>query len=79
MHACSFYRRSTEAGTGLGVLYRRAYCDKDWQQCARYSIAKVLGPHQVPQDLYPNMADRARQMISAAPDPASRPFDSADS
>lgn len=79
MYACSFYRRSTEAGTSLGVLYRRAYCEKNWQQCARYGIARALGPHHVPPDLYPNMADRARQMLSATPGPVERPFDSADS
>jgi len=79
MYTCSFYRRSTEAGTGLGVLYQRAYCDKDWHQCARYSIAKALGPHHVPPDLYPNMADRARQMLSGTCGPVESSLDSADS
>lgn len=71
IYACSFYKRGVDSGTSLGVLYQKAYCSKDWENCARYRIAKALGLTKVPADLYPNMSERAREILSSPSEPSS--------
>ena len=31
--------------------------------CARYLVAKVMGPEAVPDDLFPNMLERAESLV----------------
>jgi hypothetical protein len=51
----------------LATMYKRHYCQGDNQECARHMVLRALGRGQVPVDLYPNMQDRARQLIAGRP------------
>ncbi|GAQ26015.1 hypothetical protein [Tepidanaerobacter syntrophicus] len=61
---CPFYQQKMPIDSGLGAIYRRNYCETDKTKCARFMVASTLGPSYVPIDLYPNMVDRAKQIIS---------------
>lgn len=61
---CPFYQQKMPIDSGLGAIYRRNYCETDKTKCARFMVASTLGPSYVPIDLYPNMADRAKQIIA---------------
>ena len=39
------------------------YCQGDNLKCARYMVAKKLGKEKVPQDLYPNMVEKAKKLM----------------
>ncbi|MFZ7102448.1 MAG: hypothetical protein ACOWWO_07300 [Peptococcaceae bacterium] len=61
---CPFYQEKMPMESGLGAMYRKKYCETDKTNCARYLIATTLGPQCVPVDLYPNMSQRAEQIIA---------------
>ena len=63
LERCPFYLEKMPIDSGIGALYRMNYCEKDKAKCARYKVSTTLGPEFVPIDLYPNMTDRAQQMI----------------
>jgi hypothetical protein len=58
-----FFKDQMPMEYGLGSLYKKKYCLGDNTMCARFMVAKVLGREKVPTDLYPNMHDRARELI----------------
>jgi hypothetical protein len=49
--------------TGLGSIYKRKYCEGDKKICARYKVAQAVGKEFVPLSLYPNMNDKADEII----------------
>jgi hypothetical protein len=49
---------------GLGELYKQKYCLGDNTECGRYMVFKKLGRPSVPDDLYPNMYERARKIMA---------------
>jgi len=49
--------------SGTGLLYKKKYCEGDSSNCARFVVAKKLGRERVPVNLYPNMFERAREII----------------
>lgn len=61
---CLFFNDKMKPEEGVGALYKRNYCQKDNSKCARYLVAKKLGKDRVPDDLYPNMYERANKLIS---------------
>jgi hypothetical protein len=60
---CKFFKGTVESDKGLGALYVKKFCDGENNSCARYIVATALGADSVPDDLYPNMADRANKII----------------
>lgn len=50
--------------SGLGAMYKKKSCQSDNTKCARYMVVQALGREKVPINLYPNMVDRANQIIS---------------
>lgn len=50
--------------SGLGRIYKKKYCEGSYDIYARYKIAKTLGREKVPVDLYPNMFEKAENIIS---------------
>ena len=50
----------------LTTLYKINYCMNDFENCARYLVAQVLGQGQVPEDLLPNQKSRAENVITHA-------------
>jgi len=68
---CPFFNdKMPLLGGGLVEIYKENYCKKDKDSCARYMVRKALGKEKVPPDLYPNMRDKANQVIAASQQPA---------
>jgi hypothetical protein len=61
---CPFFNDKMPDDSGLGFMYKKKYCRGDNSQCARYMVFKKLGKPAVPPNLYPNMIDRANQILS---------------
>lgn len=63
LQTCPFYNDKMDIESGLGKLYKRRFCQGDKKQCARYTVLMQLGEKFVPLDLYPNMHERAEEII----------------
>jgi hypothetical protein len=48
---------------GVGALYKTNFCQDDKSNCARYQVATTVGREKVPENLYPNMAEKAQKII----------------
>ncbi len=60
---CPFYNDKMDIESGLGRMYKRQYCEKEKEKCARYIVLTKLGRKAVPVDLFPNMHERAKKII----------------
>lgn len=63
---CPFFNDKMEKKPAMSRLLKKKYCQGDYSSCARYMIFKSLGKPAVPGDLYPNMQDRAQQIIDSS-------------
>lgn len=63
LKACPFYNDKMDLEKGIGKLYKNRYCLGNKTECARYIVSKELGPQYVPIDLYPNMHQKAKEII----------------
>ena len=64
LKGCLFFNDKMSEVSGMGSIYKKEYCLGDNANCARYMVAEKLGREKVPTTLYPNMFDKANQMIS---------------
>lgn len=62
---CPFFNDKMTDKNGLAAMYKRMYCQGDYTKCARFKVNEALGRENVPLDLYPNMHDRAENLISS--------------
>lgn len=60
---CPFYNDKMPIESSMGKLYKLKYCEGDKTICARYMVCTKLGKEFVPDNLFPNMKDRAEQII----------------
>lgn len=60
---CPLFNLDIPAGGEFGKHIWKRYCLEDNTHCARLRIAETVGPEHVPEDLYPNMQDRADAII----------------
>jgi hypothetical protein len=60
---CPFFNDKMETLPAIANMYRRMFCKGDNSGCARYQIFTTLGRDKVPADLYPNMVERADELI----------------
>ena len=60
---CPFYQERMPIDSGLGLIYKKKYCESDKNSCARYKVATTVGKEFVPIDLYPNMEAQADKII----------------
>lgn len=60
---CPFYQGQMKAEEGLGAMYKKKYCEGDKTLCARYTVATKCGQKFVTNDLYPNMLDKAKEIL----------------
>lgn len=65
LKSCVFYKGKMNIEGDLGAQYKEYYCKKNYQECARYRVARILGSEYVSHTLYPNMEKRAQQLIFA--------------
>ena len=61
---CPFYNDKMPCESGLGAMYKKRFCEGDKTQCARYIVSTKCGPQFVDNNLYPNMADRAKTILA---------------
>lgn len=64
LKGCLFFNDKMPMESGVGSLYKQRFCQGDNSKCARYTIATSLGREKVPHDLYPNMDEKAKEIIA---------------
>lgn len=58
---CPFFNNRIQYASVIMENYQKTLCSGEFTRCARYVVFKVLG--DVPADLYPNMHDKATELI----------------
>jgi hypothetical protein len=61
---CIFFNDQMLNMPSTGAVYKKIYCQQDFENCARYVVFKAIGRENVPKDLFPNQGDRANKIIS---------------
>jgi hypothetical protein len=64
LKGCPFFNDKMKDDKGLGSILKKRYCLDDNTKCARYMVFKKLGKPAVPPTLYPNMVDKANEIIA---------------
>lgn len=63
---CLFFNDQMAGMPSTSAVYKKMYCEQDFDNCGRYRIFKAIGRENVPQDLFPNQTDRAKEIIAAS-------------
>jgi len=61
---CLFFNNKMKEMPGIADMMKKKYCKGDNLKCARYMVFSSKGKDAVPEDLYPNMVDRAKSIIA---------------
>ncbi|GAB4269224.1 MAG: hypothetical protein Kow0029_05120 [Candidatus Rifleibacteriota bacterium] len=64
LKSCPFFNDKMPSEKGMGAIYKKKYCLGNNTNCARYMVFKALGKGKVPDNLYPNMHEQAKKLIS---------------
>ena len=62
---CIFFNDQMANMPSTAAVYKKLYCEKDFENCGRYQVFKAIGRENVPKDLFPNQGDRAKEIIKA--------------
>ena len=60
---CAFFNDRMANMPSVSSMMKRNFCQGDFAACARYKVKVALGSDRVPSDLFPNMPDRAEELI----------------
>ncbi len=60
---CPFFNDKMATKPSLASLMKKQYCKGDFNSCARHQVFLALGKESVPKDLFPNQAEKAREII----------------
>ena len=63
LSGCIFFNDRMASMPVLAERWKQKFCLGDHAVCARHQVLAALGRGNVPPDLYPNQADRARQLM----------------
>lgn len=63
LETCIFFNNNMADMPSTSEIYKKMYCQNDFEKCARHMIVAALGRGSVPSDLFPNQIDRATLMI----------------
>lgn len=63
---CPFFNDKMDIESGVGKMYKIRYCEGNKNICARYMLSSQLGKEAVPVDLYPNMIERAKEILESS-------------
>lgn len=63
---CLFFKGEMQDMPSVASVLKKQYCLGDFERCARFRVAAVLGISNVPGDLYPSDDERAERMLAAA-------------
>jgi hypothetical protein len=61
---CPFYNDKMDNKPALANMYKKNYCEGNYDGCARWKVANTLGKQAVPLDLFPNQIDRIDSIIN---------------
>ena len=65
LSGCAFYQGHMIATSGIGDILKKKYCEAgNKENCARYQVCTQLGKEYLDNTLFPNMTDRAQEMIN---------------
>ena len=65
LEKCIFFNDKMSNMPAMASIFKDKYCKDDNTECARYMVFKALGREKVPPNLFPNMQDKAKEVISA--------------
>ena len=65
---CPFFNDRMANMPATATLFKQRYCQGDNTDCARYMLVQAGQP--MPADLFPNMVERAQEIIAAAAEDA---------
>ncbi len=66
LNQCTFYNTKC---TGMNTIpermaqFKKRFCLFDSNQCARFRVYKSVGAKKIPEDLYPDMYERASHIM----------------
>jgi hypothetical protein len=63
IETCIFFNDKMAEMPSIANLYKRRFCEAGDPSCARHRVVEALGRENVPQNLYPNDAERADALI----------------
>ena len=63
LEGCLFFNNKRSLGKTIDDVYKDHYCRGDKSLCARFMIASRLGRDKVPAGLFPNMTDKAQDIL----------------
>lgn len=63
LETCIFFNDKMANMPSTAEVVKIRYCREENSGCARYTIYKAVGRGKVPQDLFPNHTERAKQII----------------
>jgi len=61
---CMFFNDKMETKPSLASVYKKNYCKGSYEDCARYMVATTIGRGEVPLNMFPNMKEKAEEIIS---------------
>ena len=64
LEKCVFFNDKMANMPSTSEIVKMRYCRGDNKECARYLVCTALGRERVPADLFPNQAERAREIIA---------------
>jgi hypothetical protein len=65
LEKCPFFNDKMAGKTGIINMYKRKYCKDDYNNCARWMISSTVGKEHTTLNIYPNMVDKAKEIINA--------------
>jgi hypothetical protein len=63
VETCIFFNGHMANMPSTADVYKKMFCQRDLEKCARYTIVKAKGRGTVPADLYPNQMEKAISII----------------
>ena len=61
---CAFFNNKLKALPATAEMAKKSFCRANYEGCARYLVARYPGLCAVPDDLYPDQVERARELLA---------------
>ncbi|MBU5638542.1 hypothetical protein KOM00_17580 [Geomonas sp. Red69] len=63
LSGCIFFNDQMANMPSTSTVFKMMYCTDNFEACARFTVRREAGKEAVPEDLFPNQIDRARQIL----------------
>ncbi|QWV93163.1 hypothetical protein KP004_18655 [Geomonas oryzisoli] len=63
LSGCIFFNDQMANMPSTSNVFKMMYCTDNFEACARYTVRKAAGKEAVPEDLFPNQIERAREIL----------------